>query len=35
MDERARACFAQALDDAGFPEDDRLRSTLGVLSLGD
>lgn len=28
MDERAIACFVQALDDAGFPEDERLRSTL-------
>ena len=28
MDERAQICFAQALDDAGFPDDSRLRSTL-------
>lgn len=28
MDERAQACFAQALDDAGLPDDPRLRSTL-------
>ena len=28
MDERAIACFAQALDDAGLPDDHRLRSTL-------
>ena len=28
MDERAQTCFAQALDDAGFPDDPRLRSTL-------
>ena len=28
MDERARICFAQALDDAGLPDDPRLRSTL-------
>jgi hemoglobin len=28
MDERAQACFAQALDDAGLPNDLRLRSTL-------
>jgi hemoglobin len=28
MDERAQSCFAQALDDAGFPDDPRLRSTL-------
>lgn len=28
MDERAQVCFALALDDAGLPEDDRLRSTL-------
>ena len=28
MDERAQSCFAQALDDAGLPEDERLRSTL-------
>ncbi len=28
MDERAQACFAQALDDAGLPDDARLRSTL-------
>jgi len=28
MDDRAQECFALALDDAGLPEDDRLRSTL-------
>lgn len=28
MDERAEACFAQALDDAGFPQDARLRDAL-------
>ena len=28
MDERAQVCFAQALDDAGLPDDPRLRSTL-------
>src|ERR1700721_2633612 len=28
MDERAQICFAQALDDAGVPDDSRLRSTL-------
>jgi hemoglobin len=28
MDERAQICFAQALDDAGLPNDQRLRSTL-------
>jgi hemoglobin len=28
MDERAQICFAQALDDAGLPDDSRLRSTL-------
>jgi hemoglobin len=28
MDERAQACFAQALDDAKLPTDPRLRSTL-------
>lgn len=28
MDERAQTCFAQALDDAGFPDAPRLRSTL-------
>ena len=28
MDERAQACFAQALDDAGLPPDERLRSAL-------
>jgi hemoglobin len=28
MDERAQACFALALEDAGFPEDARLRDTL-------
>jgi hypothetical protein len=34
MDERAQSCFAQALDDAGFPDDPRLRSTLKALLLG-
>jgi hemoglobin len=28
MDTRAQRCFALALDDAGLPRDDRLRSTL-------
>lgn len=28
MDQRAIACFAQALDDAGLPDDPRLRQTL-------
>src|SRR5438132_11188151 len=28
MDERAQVCFAQALDDARLPDDQRLRSTL-------
>ena len=28
MDERAQACFAEALDDAGLPGDPRLRTTL-------
>jgi hemoglobin len=28
MDERAQTCFALALDDAGLPNDDPLRSTL-------
>jgi hemoglobin len=28
MDERAQVCFAQALDDAGLPDDARLRTTL-------
>ncbi len=28
MDERGQSCFAQALDDAGLPEDPRLRSAL-------
>jgi hemoglobin len=28
MDERAQECFAQALDDAGIPDDPRLRATL-------
>ena len=28
MDQRAQECFALALDDAGLPEDERLRSTL-------
>jgi hemoglobin len=28
MDERAQVCFAQALDDAGLPDNPRLRATL-------
>jgi hemoglobin len=28
MDERAIACFAQALDDAGLPDDPKLRTAL-------
>jgi len=28
MDERAQICFAVALDDAGLPDDPRLRSSL-------
>jgi len=28
MDERAQVCFAQALDDAGLPADQKLRATL-------
>jgi len=28
MDDRAERCFALALDDAGLPHDERLRSTL-------
>src|ERR1700674_5037766 len=28
MDERAQSCFAQAQDDAGLPDDSRLRSAL-------
>jgi hemoglobin len=28
MDDNAQACFALALDDAGLPDDDRLRSSL-------
>jgi hemoglobin len=28
MDTRAQRCFAHALDDAGLPHDERLRSTL-------
>jgi len=28
MDERAQTCFAQSLDDAGFPDDPRLPSIL-------
>jgi len=28
MDERAQRCFALALDDAGVPDDERLRTTL-------
>ena len=33
MDERAQTCFAQALDDAGLPDDPRLRSTLKAYFL--
>ncbi len=33
MDERAQACFVQALDDAGLPNDPRLRSTLKAYFL--
>jgi hemoglobin len=28
MDQRGQACFGQALEDAGLPDDPRLRSTL-------
>jgi hemoglobin len=28
MDERAQVCFAQALDDAGLPDDPRLRAAM-------
>ena len=28
MDERALACFAEAIDDAGLPDDQRLRDSL-------
>jgi hemoglobin len=28
MDERAQVCFAQALEDAGIPDDSRLRAAL-------
>ena len=28
MDERAQVCFVQAIDDAGLPEDTRLRTAL-------
>ena len=28
MDRRSEACFARAMDDAGLPDDDRLRATL-------
>jgi len=30
MDERAQICFAQALDDAGLPDEPRLRDTLAA-----
>ena len=30
MDERAVACFAQAMDDARLPDDPELRATLGA-----
>ena len=33
MDMLAQICFAQALDDAGLPEDPRLRSTLKAYFL--
>lgn len=33
MDERAQVCFAQALDDAGLPDDERLRGTLKAYFL--
>ena len=33
MDELAHACFVQALDDAGLPEDPRLRATLAAYFL--
>jgi hemoglobin len=33
MDQRAQTCFAQALDDAGLPDDPRLRSTLKAYFL--
>lgn len=28
MDDRAQVCFARAIDDAGLPDDDRLRASL-------
>lgn len=35
MDERAQTCFAHALDDVGFADEERLRAALaGVLRLG-
>ena len=30
MDELAQVCFVQALDDAGLPDDPRLRATLAA-----
>jgi hemoglobin len=33
MDERAQTCFALALDDAGLPDDRRLRATLKAYFL--
>ena len=33
MDERAQTCFAQALDDAGLPDDPRLRGALKAYFL--
>jgi hemoglobin len=33
MDARAQVCFAQALDDAGLPNDERLRATLKAYFL--
>ena len=33
MDERAQTCFALAVDDAGLPDDPRLRATLKAYFL--
>ena len=33
MAQRAQVCFALALDDAGIPDDPRLRSTLKAYFL--
>ena len=30
MDQRAQSCFSQAIDDAGLPDNPRLRSTLNA-----